>query len=183
MRLIPNYTDSWDNKTVDIDDIWMDIGNFFGYYLTPIGSALLFSNNMFFCILLYRLKMKSRFYNILMAKEISRALAGLICIGWMNFHCAYCENQIYNSYWFLFYRIFIVRYPISLIFLNEPFFDILLNYERWHTLLLKLLENLDLLMENSYLWLNLFFQYKVLNVYNWFLNLYNTRELDYNESL
>ena len=130
MKFNFSYTDSWANRTVNIDDIWMQIGNVFGYYLTPIAAFFLLFNNTVFCILLRRLKMNTRFYNILMAKEISRAAGGIVGIGWQNLHCSYCENQIYNTYFFHFYRIYILRIPLSMIFLNEPFFEILLNYER-----------------------------------------------------
>lgn len=125
-----NYTDSWENRTVDIDDIWMRIGNIFGYYTIPIGSLILSALNFIFCIFVYRLKMKTRFYHLLIARKFTGMLAALISIGFQNFACTFCFNQIYNTYLFHFYRLYVMRFTTLGLLMTGTVFEILLSYER-----------------------------------------------------
>ena len=76
-----NFTDPYVNRTVDIDDIYMTIGNIIGYYLTPATGLLGFIANSFFCYILSKF-FKTRFYALLFAKQLIEAVSLMIIIGW-----------------------------------------------------------------------------------------------------
>ena len=76
-----NFSDPYVNQTVDIDDIYMRIGNTIGYYVTPASSLLGFVANSFFCYILRRC-LKTRFYALLFSKQLMEALGSLLTIGW-----------------------------------------------------------------------------------------------------
>ena len=76
-----NFTDPFVNRTVDIDDIYMRIGNIIGYYLTPGAALLGFVANSFLCYIL-RKCLQTRFYALLFSKQFIEAILGMLVIGW-----------------------------------------------------------------------------------------------------
>ena len=121
---------SYSNKTEDIS-IYYILSEVVGYYLIPIVNIISFVTNVLFCLIIYKLKNSSQFYNILLAKQIQDAMSAILGIGWQNFHCNFCEDQIYNSYFFFFYKIFLLRFPMSVLYFNSILFDILIMIERY----------------------------------------------------
>ena len=76
-----NFTDPYVNRTVDIDDIYMRIGNIIGYYLTPLAGILGIVMNAVFCYILRKF-LHTRFYALLFSKQVLEFLGGMLTIGW-----------------------------------------------------------------------------------------------------
>lgn len=112
-------------------DIYLKINDIIGYYIIPINCLISLIVNLFFCSLIYSLKKQSRFYDILLCKQLMEAGGGAIGLVWQNFHCTFCTEQIYNTYLFHFVRIYILRYPLSVLFNDNIVVEILLSYERY----------------------------------------------------
>ena len=113
------------NKT-EFKDFNMILGEVMGYYFIPGICFFGVITNVIFCSILHKLKDRPRFYNILLAKQSIDTLTSLIGIGWQNFHCTFCEDQVQNTYLFHFIRVYLSRFPLSVLYFNSVFLDILI---------------------------------------------------------
>ena len=127
---------SYQNKT-EKKNIYFVISEVIGYYIIPAVNIISLLSNLIFCIIILKLKNSSRFYNILLAKQIQDILSAIVGIGWQNFHCTFCEDQVYNTYFFFYYRIYFLRFPMSVLYFNSILLDILIMIERYNKIYSK----------------------------------------------
>ena len=121
---------SYENITSE-KDFYKVLGEVMGYYMIPGICVIAVLTNLIFCIIIIGFKKRPRFYNILLAKQIFDMFGTLIGVGWQNFHCTFCEDQVHNTYFFQFFRVYLLRFPISVIYLTSVTIDLLISHERY----------------------------------------------------
>lgn len=126
-----NFNSLAQNKTMPNKDIYRYLGEVMGYFIIPGVCIFGVLTNTIFCVKIVKLKKRARFYNILLAKQIIDMLTCLISIGYQNFHCTFCEDQVYNTYFFQFYRIYLLRYPANILYFASILLDILIITDRY----------------------------------------------------
>ena len=91
-----------------------------GYYLIP-GSAIASSiSNALLCLMLLEVKRNQRYYDILLCKAFNNLILSMICIGWQNYGCFICKEQIENTWFFQIFRlVFVIN--AYMLFLGQSF--------------------------------------------------------------
>lgn len=72
---------SFQNKSEELS-IHLAISDVIGYHIIPGVNILSVITNIIFCSIILKLKKRSRFYNILLAKQIQDLFSALLGIGW-----------------------------------------------------------------------------------------------------
>jgi hypothetical protein len=110
------------------------LGEVIGYYLMPGASLIAFFLNFTICYILKNKNFKNRFYSLLFCRSFLIMILSAFTVGFQNAACTYCQENIYNTYPSLFYKLYILRFCSVIIILAEGFFEIVLNLDRYLTL-------------------------------------------------
>ena len=106
------------------------IADAIGYYLITIVSLLGFCLNLLSIKLLAAISVKHKFYKYLLCKSIWDALICLLGVGYLNSNCAVCNENNINTYWTLFYKVYVIRISLRILVSTSTLCEILLTFNR-----------------------------------------------------
>jgi len=108
--------------------------NIIGIYLIPTISLLGLLLNSFLAYMLCDKRLKSRCYKYILCKAVIDLLISIfgIASGPGNCLCPTC-NEV-DTYWLIFYRIYLVAVPIRILFLTSALSEIYISLNRRYTL-------------------------------------------------
>ena len=105
-----------------------------GFYLNPATAFVGLILNLFCSYILTDPKINNKSYKYLLCKSIVGAAFCLISIGFQNSACTYCKENLFNSYRVQFYKLYVLKYLFSVLYLAETAIEFLQCYERYYKL-------------------------------------------------
>ena len=116
------------------EDLIYDVASFIGFYATPATAFVGLILNLFCSFILTDPKIKNKSYKYLLCKSIVGAAFCLINIGFQNSACTYCKENLLNSYRVQFYKLYVLKYFFSVLYMAETAIEFLQCYERYYKL-------------------------------------------------
>ena len=104
---------------------WESLANYTITILAIIGTL----ENILFCITIYYVKRKCKFYNLLYGKTLMECLICLVCIGWSD--DLIVQKEIVSSYPLTFYKVFVARHLLGPLSNIASTLEVFMSYDRY----------------------------------------------------